>query len=67
MKRAPWAMVPDMLRFDCHVLPIGDLREHVAERDCWCKPKEDDEQPGLFVHNALDGRELVERGERRVQ
>jgi hypothetical protein len=46
-----------------HVLPIDDLREHVENRDCWCKPvlSRTDDNRILVTHNALDGRELVER------
>jgi hypothetical protein len=46
-----------------HVIPMGDLREHEATAACWCVPVEDD---GVVVHNALDGREAYERGERKV-
>jgi hypothetical protein len=45
-----------------HVLPLSDLREHEVSLECWCGPVEDD---GVVVHNALDGREAYERGERR--
>jgi hypothetical protein len=46
-----------------HVIPVDDLREHHASLECWCGPVEDD---GVVVHNALDGREAYERGERKV-
>ena len=50
---------------DCiHVVPVNDLREHEAEVTCWCRPTEDDETPGLFVHHNMDGREQFETGER---
>jgi hypothetical protein len=52
----PWQRVRQ------HVYPLGDLREHYASLECWCVPVEDD---GVVVHNALDGREAYERGERR--
>jgi hypothetical protein len=45
-----------------HVLPLSDLREHEVSLECWCDPVDDD---GIVVHNALDGREAYERGERR--
>lgn len=67
MKLGGWINVDDPRTFDTHVAPIGDLREHTLSADCWCKPVRDEECSGVFVHNALDGRELVERGERRVQ
>jgi hypothetical protein len=52
---------------ECHVVPIGDLREHDALRTCWCLPVEDDETPGLWIHNALDQREKYESGELKPQ
>ena len=30
-----------------HVVPLNDLREHNANADCWCKPTEEDEWPGV--------------------
>lgn len=46
-----------------HVLPIDDLREHVEQRTCWCEPVLERAKDGVLIvtHNALDGRELVER------
>lgn len=41
-----------------HVYPLDDFRPHDETPACWCKPFEDD---GIWVHNALDQRELVER------
>lgn len=49
---------------DVHVIPLNDYREHEETTECWCNPAHDD---GVVVHNALDGRELVERGERMLQ
>lgn len=48
-----------------HVIPLDDLRDHVASSDCWCKPFEDPdpEAPaGLWAHNSMDRRELLEEG-----
>lgn len=49
---------------DLHVLPIGDLREHEESRECWCAPtctrEPYEEGPVVVVHNAADGRELIE-------
>ena len=45
-----------------HVYPANDLREHLLI-NCWCGPADDD---GIVVHNSLDGRELYERGNRKV-
>ncbi len=48
-----------------HIYPQGDLREHVTDKgpDCWCKPEIDE---NLIIHNALDGREQIETGERLI-
>lgn len=45
-----------------HVVPLEDLREHDPDRACWCKPVLDE---GVIVHNAMDGREAFETGERK--
>ena len=45
-----------------HVIPVGDLREHEESPKCWCKPAEDDEEPEVWVHNSMDGREAHENG-----
>lgn len=44
------------------VTPIDDLRDHAAGVGCWCKPFMEDD---IIVHNALDGRERIERNETR--
>ena len=43
-----------------HVVPKDDLRPHSESLDCWCRPFMDGE---VCVHNAMDHREHVERGE----
>lgn len=45
-------------------MPLGDFREHVASRRCWCLPVES--EPYVWVHNSLDGREAFETGERKL-
>lgn len=48
-----------------HIFPLHDLRDHVVDgRPCWCAP---DETEDGIVHNAADGREQYERGERKPQ
>ena len=47
---------------DIHVIPLNDLREHVAERSCWCKPTLDDEEFDVYIHHSLDKRESYEQG-----
>jgi len=44
-----------------HIVPVGDLRDHDADPDCWCGPTEDDEDPGIWVHHAMDKREEYEQ------
>lgn len=47
---------------DYHVLPIGDLREHVLSEDCWRRPAHADDEPRVLVHNSMDRREEYENG-----
>ena len=54
------ALEPDGSR---HVRPMNDLRPH-GDEDCWCRPYDDD---GVWIHNSMDRRELVERGEAQRQ
>jgi hypothetical protein len=54
--RMRWAVTAN------HVYPVDDLRDHEPE-NCWCGPYEDH---GLVIHKSLDGRELYERGERKL-
>lgn len=53
-----------------HVVPVGDLRDHVthgARGRCWCVPDVSDEGAGYIVtHHALDGREAFETGQRKA-
>lgn len=48
---------------DQHVVPLMDLRPHVASRKCWCMPDEDVLIPNVVIHHAMDGREKHEGGE----
>jgi hypothetical protein len=48
-----------------HVVPLGDLREHIESTDCWCRPQQDAECGDVFVHKSADGREAFETGERK--
>jgi hypothetical protein len=53
----------DTTNEDWHVVPMGDLREHVSSSDCWCKPESDAGKPGLYIHNSMDRREhTIEKG-----
>jgi hypothetical protein len=45
-----------------HIIPIGDLKEHIEDTTCPCHPDVIFENEEMFiVHNAFDGREKVER------
>lgn len=45
-----------------HIVPVDDLREHEASSTCWCRPSQDADEPDLWIHNSLDGREEFEQG-----
>jgi hypothetical protein len=48
-----------------HVVPLHDLREHIASSDCWCKPTEDEGWPDVWVHHSMDKREEYEEGRKK--
>lgn len=41
-----------------HVVPVGDLREHITDGECWCNPSVDDDL--VVIHNSMDERESYE-------
>lgn len=47
-----------------HVVPLGDLREHLIGEPCWCHPERGDygDLDDAVVHKALDNREAYEEG-----
>jgi hypothetical protein len=47
---------------DIHVMPVNDLREHESAADCWCRPRRDEEEPRVLIHNSMDERESYEQG-----
>lgn len=48
-----------------HILPIDDLQEHRETASCWCKPTAYEYRERVIIsHNAKDGRDLLEHGER---
>lgn len=63
---AGWFMahVESDFHLHSHAIPDDDLRVHevYADRPCWCRPVVN--EYGTFMHNALDGREAFETGER---
>jgi hypothetical protein len=58
-----WVVVRDLgdVTADVHVLPVDDTRPHDEVRQCWCRPRVDEEggHP-VIVHNSADGREYFE-------
>ena len=52
---------------ECHIIPLGDFREHEVSCGCWCGPEPHPEYPDVMLHRALDQRERYERGELRLQ
>lgn len=48
-----------------HIIPAGDIDLHRADPTCWCSPEEDPEDPGIWVHHAMDRRDEYERGRMR--
>ena len=52
-------MTATILTAPIHIVPVNDLREHATSPQCWCKPTLDD---GVFIHHAMDRRELYETG-----
>jgi hypothetical protein len=47
---------------EVHVGPLGDFREHLLSRQCWCQPREDDEADWVIIHHSMDRREEFENG-----
>lgn len=47
----------------CHIIPLNDWREHEASTACWCHPQQDEEVPDVWVHQPMDQRDRLERGE----
>jgi len=39
----------------------SEIREHITEEWCWCKPTFED---GVWVHNDEYGSDLIEQAER---
>jgi hypothetical protein len=45
-----------------YVVPLNDIREHVLNSECWCKPTLNDD--GVWVHNLMAGRDYTVTTER---
>lgn len=62
MSEARWRVAPRTSTRELHIVPVKDLQEHRLSRICWCEPAVKPENLAvLVVHNAADGRELVEK------
>jgi hypothetical protein len=48
-----------------HIVPVGDLREHDCEGECWCQPHYD-EINQVVVHQSMDMREYLDMVERVI-
>lgn len=51
----------------CHIIPLGDFREHELSCGCWCGPAPVEDHPEVWVHRAMDQRERYQSGELRLQ
>jgi hypothetical protein len=50
---------------DRHVVATRDIQAHIVDGlTCPCEPFMDADDAGLIIHNAFDGREIIERLER---
>jgi len=50
-----------------HIIPNDDCKPHDVGSDvscCWCRPVESSIYSDRIMHNAMDGREEFETGER---
>jgi len=45
-----------------HIIPIDDLKEHITESTCECRPEVIRQNESLIcIHNSFDGREYKEQ------
>jgi len=51
----------------CHIVPLGDFKEHELTMACWCRPGLHEDYDDVAIHNAMDQRDRLVRGEIRVQ
>lgn len=50
-----------------HTVPAHDLERHPLTETCPCGPRRDPVEQRLFIHNAFDGRDLIEKLEEGKQ
>lgn len=49
------------------LFPVEDTHPHKEGKDCPCNPTERKVEDGIvYVHNAFDGRELLEKAEKNI-
>lgn len=46
-----------------HIVPVNDWREHEPSCVCWCHPQPDEIDERVMLHNAMDQRDKLVRGE----
>lgn len=51
----------------CYIIPLGDFKEYELTCACWCRPKPHEDHPDVMMHNPMDQRDRLERGEIRLQ
>lgn len=51
---------------ESHILPEADIGDHMVSRECHCKPREDERESSVIIHNSYDQRESYENG-RKLQ
>ena len=51
----------------CHIVPLGDFKEHEPSLGCWSHPRPHEDRSDLIMHNAMDQRERYASGELRLQ
>lgn len=65
----PWGWFhmphPNPAVMEIHHLPASDCGVHAFDLGCACRPVEDPQAPGFFIHHAFDGREAYETGARK--
>jgi len=49
-----------------HIIPCNDIREHVSDSECWCKPElGDDGLEHMYIHKSAAGWEDFAEGTRK--
>lgn len=43
----------DISKKDIHVVPTNDIQVHVSKPTCWCEPRQNEEEPSVWVHRVF--------------